>query len=171
MSYEHAMGTEDAPAVITATVMDEPAPVSEEEASRIAAEREAERDRELSQMWQTGRWREGPLFGRWLLERMRGDSLCQMMLMRFPCAGLSHWLASGHCALFVPTGQPCAALVPHKRWVALATFAWPILTSYWAWRKTGGCWGWTAAGAVAGFGTIPILGFGLMLLSGASFRY
>ena len=173
MSYEQAMGTEDGTTVAMPavdTIEEGLVEQTEEDREALRQSRAAERQRELDEMWQTGRWREGPFFGRWLLERVQGSSPCRMMLFRFPCVGLTHFLASGHCAMFVPTAQECSGLVPQRRVVALGTFVWPLLTSYFAWRKTDGCWGWTAVGAAAGLSTIPLVMFAGMLLSGASFR-
>lgn len=174
MSYERAMGTESGNETISATLIaeeiEEPA-ISTEERSQLVTERGSQRQRELDEMWRTGRWREGSLFGRWLLERRRTSPVCKPSIMRWPCAGFTTWAASGHCALVVPTGDTCSGMVPYRRWIALGAFVWPLLTSYYAWRKTDGCWGWAALGALAGFATIPPLQFAAILASGGSLRY
>jgi len=60
------------------------------------------------------------------------------------------WIASGQCALMVPTNMPCSRYVPSSRIAALIGFVLPIATGYYSYRKSDGCWGWTAAGAAAG---------------------
>jgi len=175
MSYERAMGTDDIPAV-TMIEADEPATTPPEEIARRQAEREAERQRELDEMWGNGTWRDGPVFDRWLSERFvpsnQGDQ--SRGLLFFATLGPRAWLSSAHCVFALPADQECSNNVARERSVAWIALLWPVLTGYYAWRKSSGSKKWTGIGAAAGVATCLPVAWTIGVLTGQaklSFQY
>jgi len=174
MSYELAMGTEEEREPVPGAMfeMDEPDPEAvERERQESIAQREAELQQERETFWSSGTWRQGPAFSRWMHRTLDDSAWGHSMVGRIANRPLKTWLASGHCALFVPTTQECANEVPPSRVIALVSFLLPLATGYYAYRKTDGCWGWTAVGATAGLMSYYPLMIVAMMITPGSFRY
>lgn len=149
MSYERAMGTEDAEQFATVAI-DRPVEIPREERMRLMAEAEQRRQQELDEMWQSGSWREGSMFTRWLEQSMGAGRFGRLSVASL---GLRTWLSSAHCLFVLPGGEQCANLVARSRGVAWVALLWPLVTGYYAWNKSDGSKKWTAVGAAAGVAT------------------
>jgi len=149
MSYERAMGTEDAGQIATVAI-DRPEEIPREERIRLMADAEQRRQQELDEMWETGRWREKSMFDRWLNQRM---GVSRFRLLGIASLGLRTWLSSAHCLFVLPGNEECSNLVMRERGVAWVALLWPLVTGYYAWRKSNGSKKWTAVGAAAGVAT------------------
>jgi len=173
VSYERAMGTTElSPVVTTTLVAEEPTPQRQEEIDRQRLERERRQQHEIDTMWETGAWRQGSMFDRWLGQRFGGRAPLGSRLLGLAFYGPRAVLSAVHCLFALAPGQSCSNYVARNKTAAVAALLWPLATGYFAWRKCENA-KWAAAGVAVGVVTTPIAVWTTWLLLGApgGFRY